>query len=297
MQDPFEQFENPMGSSMSCEMLNMSDEERKSLRASASPFYPDREQNKLDAFTIRHSLAQLRDDGRLLIGITSLIDNLSTEHKAQLLKHISSENSNLDLCQDVEQYQKILDEVKSDRQKLRSTNKQNLQHIENLERSLQNLQYKIGELQKQQLIDKEFFESFEKKQILNNSSNKKCSNCSEKNFSKGRAAAEREPLRQKPMKTSGWVEFNTEGGQKPIQQKKVFEYKGDTNKRSYGTYNEAAAESSAEMDSYSVVPITMPERSERLFNAPQRKSKQKRSYNQSAISKFSDQQIDSSKMI
>jgi len=57
MQDPFEQFENPMGSSMSCEMLNMSDEERKSLRASASPFYPDREQNKLDAFTIRHSLA------------------------------------------------------------------------------------------------------------------------------------------------------------------------------------------------------------------------------------------------
>lgn len=199
MQDPFEQFENVIGSSMSCEMLNMSDEERKSLRASASPFYPDKEQNKLDAFTISHSLAQLRDNGTLLIGVTKLIDNLPSADKALLLKHISKENSNLDLSQDVEQYQKILDEVKSDRQKLRSTNKQNLQHIENLERSLQNLQYKIGELQKQQLIDKEFFENFEKKQILNNSSNKKCSNCSEKNFSKDRAAAEREPLRQKPM--------------------------------------------------------------------------------------------------
>ena len=98
------------------------------------------------------------------------------------------------------------------------------------------------------------------------------------------------------MKSSGWVEFNSEGVQKPIQKKKVFEYKND-NQRSYGTYNEAAAESSAEMDSYSVVPITMPEKSERLFNAPQRKSKLKRSYNQSAVSKFSDQQIDSSKMI
>jgi hypothetical protein len=58
IQDPFAQFENPMSSSLDCEeMLCMSEEDRKSLRASASPFYPDKEQNKLDAFTIRHSLA------------------------------------------------------------------------------------------------------------------------------------------------------------------------------------------------------------------------------------------------
>lgn len=100
------------------------------------------------------------------------------------------------------------------------------------------------------------------------------------------------------MNTSGWIDFNSDAVQKPIQQKKVFEYKRDNKRqeRAYGSYNDPAADSSGEMDSYSVVPIPMPERNDRIFNAPQRKSKQKRSYNQSAVSKFSDQQIDSSKV-
>ena len=82
---------------------------------------------------------------------------------------------------------------------------------------------------------------------------------------------------------TGWVDFNQ---QKPIQQKKVFEYKRDnTKKRVYGSYND---ESSGEMDSYQVVPIEVDERQDRYTNAPQRKSKQKRSFNNSGVSKFSE---------
>jgi hypothetical protein len=77
------------------------------------------------------------------------------------------------------------------------------------------------------------------------------------------------------MNTSGWIDFNSDAVQKPIQQKKVFEYKRDNKRqeRAYGSYNDPAADSSGEMDSYSVVPIPMPERNDRIFNAPQRKSK------------------------
>ena len=64
--------------SMSCEAL-ISDEERKSLRASASPFYPDKNTGKLGQFTIRTSLANLRENGSLLSGLTTLIDKLSKE--------------------------------------------------------------------------------------------------------------------------------------------------------------------------------------------------------------------------
>jgi hypothetical protein len=94
-----------------------------------------------------------------------------------------------------------LEEVKADRLKLRNQNKQNLQHIENLERTLQTLQYKISELEKQQKIDKEFFEDFQKVHI--NSGSKKCQYCCSKSFSNCRAEAEQEPLR------SGWVDFKT----------------------------------------------------------------------------------------
>lgn len=279
MQDPFDQFENPMSSSLSCEMLGDSGE---NLRASASSFYPNKEQDKLDDFTVKHSIAQLRENGTLLTGIKALIDNLSVDHKSELVKYISS-STNFDLSYDVEQYQMILSEVKADRQKLRSQNKQNLQHIESLERSLQNYQLRISELHKQQQIDKEFFENFEKRHLQDSS--KKCSNCSETNFSRGRAAAEKETLRQ-PTNFNGWVEFDS----KPVHKKKVFDYKPEKKKMVYGTYND---ESSGEMDDYQVVPI---ENEERFSMAPQRKSKQKRSYNRSNVSKFSEQQIDSSQV-
>lgn len=137
---------------------------------------------------------------------------------------------------------------------------------------------------------------------MNNSSNKKCSHCSEKNFSNGRAAAERETLRQNPRPKNnggwqdfnGWTDFKEDGG--IATKKKVFEYKEDQRKRTFGTFNDPTS-SSGEMDSYAVVPITKPDRSQKFSNAPERHSKQRRSYNNSGknVSKFSDH-IDSSKL-
>lgn len=87
-----------------------------------------------------------------------------------------------------------------------------------------------------------------------------------------------------PISGSGWVDFNQ---QKPVQQKKVFEYKRDTTKkRVYGYHQD---ESSGDMDSYQVVPIEQVEKRDRHSGAPQRGSKKKRYNNDSSVSKFDDQ--------
>ena len=79
MPDPFEDFENPISSSLSCDMFG---EQSENLRASASPFYPEKGSAKLDEFTIKHSIAKLRENGTLLTGIKTLIDNLTEDQKA-----------------------------------------------------------------------------------------------------------------------------------------------------------------------------------------------------------------------
>ena len=64
--------------------LMESDEERKSLRASASPFYPDKMQDKLkcsNSISVQNSIAVLRENGEILVGIKKLLDNLDTEEK------------------------------------------------------------------------------------------------------------------------------------------------------------------------------------------------------------------------
>ena len=97
MPDGFEQFENASSLEMLCES-------EQNLRASASPFYPEKESGKLDnSFRIKHDLAQLREDGRLLQAIILIVDRLPSDEQAELAKHIS-ESSNFEQCQDVEQY-------------------------------------------------------------------------------------------------------------------------------------------------------------------------------------------------
>ena len=85
-----------------------------------------------------------------------------------------------------------------------------------MERSIQQLEFKIKQHQDQQKIDTEFYQQFEMRRILNNSSGKRCPKCTgdsapqgaKKSFSKDRAAAEKEPLRVKrPRATDGWTAF------------------------------------------------------------------------------------------
>jgi hypothetical protein len=69
----------------------------------------------------------------------------------------------------------------------------------------------------------------------------------------------------------------------------VFDY--NSKKRVYGRQEDH--DSSADVDAYQVVPIA--EREKKLIRAPKRQSKS-RYYNNPSVSKFSDQQIDSSKI-
>ena len=70
-------------SSLSAQMF-MSDEERKSLRASASPFYPDKFQDKL-VFSVQESIALVRENGGFLEGIKKLLDNLGQDEKSLVI--------------------------------------------------------------------------------------------------------------------------------------------------------------------------------------------------------------------
>jgi hypothetical protein len=116
--DEYDQY-GMQSSNMSAQML-MSDEERKSLRASASPFYPDKFQDKI-TFSMQESIEKIREHGGFLEGIKKLLDNLGQEEKSQVVQHLSGEN--IENFQDVEQYKIILEEIKADRTKLRNSNK------------------------------------------------------------------------------------------------------------------------------------------------------------------------------
>ncbi len=61
-------------------MNHMSDEERRSLRASASPFYPDKLQDKLP-YSVQETIKLVRENGGFLDGIKKLLDNLGLDEK------------------------------------------------------------------------------------------------------------------------------------------------------------------------------------------------------------------------